>query len=269
MMATVPSAQAAFPGDNGKLAFVKGFDIYTANPDGTGLMPLTSTAAQEARPAWSPNGTRIAFAADYSGQWDIYVMNADGGGVTRLTTDPALDYSPDWSPDGTKLVFASSRGSSSTTYRDLYTMSADGSSQNRLTTHLSNESDYVPAWSPDGTRIAFERGDSGRGDRIYTIKPDGSDLTLIAAQGEPGCWLDESWSPDWSRPARGWRMSGTSTGTAGSRTTADTRRWRRSDPTGRAWWGCGDGLCSSSIPTPFIRRTARGSPSWRTRTCSR
>ncbi len=69
------------------------------NADGSGPgsgSPTTRRAT--ASPAWSPDGTRIAFKSDRDGNDEIYVMNADGTGQTNLTSNAAVDYSPDWQP---------------------------------------------------------------------------------------------------------------------------------------------------------------------------
>lgn len=79
------SAQGAFPGENGRIAFVSNRDgnaeIYTSAPDGSDPRRLTSTLQAESSPSLSPDGTRIAFARAQ----DIWVMNADGSVATQLT----------------------------------------------------------------------------------------------------------------------------------------------------------------------------------------
>ena len=94
---------------NGKIAFYassRGYlGIYTRNPDGSELTRLTSGADIE--PAWSPDGTQIAFTRFYGAtQGEIFVMNADGSNQRRLTAN-ANDRNPTWSPDGTKIAFSS------------------------------------------------------------------------------------------------------------------------------------------------------------------
>jgi Tol biopolymer transport system component len=96
------------------------------NADGSGQTNLTNNPANDFNPAWSPDGTKIAFASEPNRRdTEIFVMNADGSGQTNLTNNPAQDGSPDWSPDGTKIAFTSNRRSG-VTY-DIVVMNADGS----------------------------------------------------------------------------------------------------------------------------------------------
>jgi TolB protein len=83
-----PSAQAAFPGTNGKIAFTSNrngnYEIYTVNPDGTGLARLTRDPNADVEPTWSADGGQIAFRrswVDGSNRSAIFVMNADGSGL--------------------------------------------------------------------------------------------------------------------------------------------------------------------------------------------
>jgi Tol biopolymer transport system component len=88
-------------------------------------------------PAWSPDGSRIAFEAwPTEDNGEIYVMNADGTGAVNLTNDPAFDRWPAWSPDGTAIVFSSGRRVSvpGDPPYDLYIMNDDGSDVERITT---------------------------------------------------------------------------------------------------------------------------------------
>jgi hypothetical protein len=93
-------AGAAFPGENGKIAFESNRDgnaeIYTMNPNGQGIDRLTNNPAGDFFPSWSPDGNKIAFYSLRDGDPEIYTMNANGTGVDRLTNNPAGDFFPSW-----------------------------------------------------------------------------------------------------------------------------------------------------------------------------
>ena len=81
----------------------------------SGLMPgqsrqITSGDFWQDEPALSPDGTRIAFTSDESGNRDIWIIGVRGGNPVRLTSDPADDYYPAWFPEGTAIAFVSDRG---------------------------------------------------------------------------------------------------------------------------------------------------------------
>jgi Tol biopolymer transport system component len=73
-------------------------DLYLVHPNGMGLTQLTDTPDDEMTPAWSPDGTRIAFATDRDGNYEIYVMQTDGTQPVRLTNNPGFDGGPAWRP---------------------------------------------------------------------------------------------------------------------------------------------------------------------------
>ncbi len=109
ILALPSAAQAAFPGHNGKIAFDSNrdgnYEIYTANPDRSGLTNITNNPANELSPAWSADGSKIAFYSDRDGNYDIYTMNPDGTGQTNISNNPGTDQEPAWSPDGSKIAF--------------------------------------------------------------------------------------------------------------------------------------------------------------------
>ena len=189
-------AEGAFPGVNGKIAFVTdrdgNFEIYVMNADGSGQTRLTNDPASDLGPAWSPDGTQIAFASDRDGNSEIYVMNADGSGQKRLPGDSAFDGVPAWSPDGTKITFTSLRDGNF----EVYVMDADGSDQTNISDNGAQ--DGFSAWSPNGSKIAFATDRDGNAE-IYTMNEDGTGQINVtnnpAADGRP------AWSPDGSKIA--------------------------------------------------------------------
>jgi TolB protein len=141
-------------------------------------------------PAWSPDGTTIAFASKRSGSLDLYAMSADGSGTRRLTSTKEDEGQPTWSPDGDRIAFA--RGASSR----IFVMGADGSGAHRLTDGEADESE--PAWSPDGRWIAYVRREAGSSIReLWLVRPDGSQPRQLTKLG--GVAQAPAWSPDGRR----------------------------------------------------------------------
>ena len=177
----------AFAGANGKIAFTRN-GIETMNADGSGVQTLTPNGAA---PAWSPDGSRIAFIVN-DGDNEIFVMNANGSGITQLTFNTADDQGPTWSADGTRIGF----NSNSTGVYQIYTISPTGGSPTALTSDAGGN--FTPSWSPNGSKIAFTSIRDGHNE-IYVMNPDGTGQTRLTGDDE---WdYDATWSPDGARIA--------------------------------------------------------------------
>jgi TolB protein len=196
---SAPIGHAAFPGANGKIVFSSERDgnpeIYVMNADGSGQTRLTNNSAVDVDPAWSADGTKIAFTSTRDGapsDGEIYVMSADGSGQTRLTDLPGSNGEPAWSPDGTKIVFRSFRDGNS----EIYVMNADGTGVTNLTNNPAD--DAAPNWSPDGTKIVFYSDRDGDYE-IHVMNADGTGVTNLT--NNPGIDINPNWSPDGTKIA--------------------------------------------------------------------
>ena len=183
--------------------------ISTIRADGRGFKRITS-GAYDYDPAWSPDGTRIAFASDRGHDVpNVYVMDADGKNVVRLTDSSGRggSYAPTWSPDGTQIAFARSDGAAN---ENIYVIGADGTGLRRLT--ASRARDTSPAWSPvplpesEETQIAFVSDRTGQPE-IYIMRTDGSREYRLT--GKWGSRSTGFWAPAWSPDARWLALAGT------------------------------------------------------------
>ena len=188
------------------------FDLARVNVDGSQVTRLIGSQRFESLPAWSPDGTRIAFVGGTQelrtrrSLVRLHTMTPDGDNVRAIEAGIAAFYPPSWSPDGQQLAFvALIRHTDHDTF-DRYgrlkfaryvirTVAADGSDSKRLTETVSG-----PSWSPDGTRIAFAMpSPDGDGVALFTIAVDGSDRRRVAPIDN---WVRfEGAETD---PARGW-----------------------------------------------------------------
>jgi Tol biopolymer transport system component len=164
-----------------------GYEIYAQNPDGSPRRLTFNDPISDRAPAWSPDGTKIAFWSARNGNRDVFVMNADGSGVMQLTTYADSDRDPVWSPDGTKIVFERTLPGGNS---DLFVMNATGTNQTNVTNNPSD--DRNAAWSPDGTKIAFRSSRDGNSE-IYVMNADGTGVQRLT--NDPAIDDDPDWQP--------------------------------------------------------------------------
>ncbi len=209
-----PAADATFPGQNGKIFFTAhavvggleqgGLDVWSVNPDGSGLINLTDLPGgpgEGAQPSVSGDGTRVAFTVGSQATSEIWVMNSDGSNPHRLTNDNLLDQTPAFSPDGSRIAWG--RWSPFPTYvvRDIWVMNADGTSPRALIT--TGHQDVLPDFTPDGQTIVYANETGGTNFDLATAPSSGGPFSTAApiATTAPATELLPSVSPDGARVA--------------------------------------------------------------------
>jgi Tol biopolymer transport system component len=147
---------------------------------GEPAVQLTYDSGYENNAAWSPDGSTIAFMADYGGTWDIWTMPATGGAATQITSDPAQETEAAWSPGSDYIAF---RRRPVGCTADIWIVPAAGGAAIQITDNLSG--DWAPSWSPDGTKIAF-----------FSIRTGNYDIFVIDV---PGAGIEPRRGTSWSR----------------------------------------------------------------------
>jgi hypothetical protein len=171
------------------------FQVWVVNSDGSGQRQLTGLAEGACQPAWSPDGSQLAFTSPCSGKKElyigsrIYISDTDGKNphAIPITLNSAGDFSPAWSPDGKMIAFASLRGDSKP-HILIYTIS---DSSFKTVTNAAY-GDLNPVWAPSGLQIAFVR--QFPNSQVWI-----SDLTgQQQFQYSPSGAVIDQW-PDWSK----------------------------------------------------------------------
>jgi TolB protein len=185
-----------FRGDDDGLPNTDDEEILVANADGGAITALTDDAYLDSAPAWSPDGTRIAWESrrDGGGDREIFVMDADGANVVQLTDNTVHDEGPAWSPDGRLIAFT--RATTEGDPGDVWVMGADGGDPVQVTdTSVIEES---PDWQP----IPFTAGSEAEprhacGD--LSLVPGGVASVVAVKQG---CDVALDVAAEWQAGAR-------------------------------------------------------------------
>jgi Tol biopolymer transport system component len=171
------------------------YDIYRADPDGSNLRPLTTTAGYDAEATIAPDGL-IAFTSVRDGDMEIYTMRADGSGVRRLTRSPGPDGGPFFSWDGQRIAYRGRPLEPGAELQDylallkehlwrptkleISVMDRDGRNNQRVTSLAA--ASFAPSWHPDGKRLIFAsnyKDPQQRNFDIFLINVDGTGLEQV------------------------------------------------------------------------------------------
>ena len=181
----------AFVSDSGSVCCGHA-SIFVMHADGSHTTRVTSGDFSDGAPAWSPDGSTIAFTTDRTPA-GIWVINADGSNVRPLITAPDFlaPGEPTWSPDGRSLAFSAAVKDSLNNFIGVIEIAdADGSHARQLMTNATDIGS--PSWSPDGTRMLFVAAPDGIGTHIYEVNIDGTQQHQLSNQLD----RDPRWSPD-------------------------------------------------------------------------
>lgn len=195
------AASATTHHDNGRIAFSTGFltvfpdlsrhsQVFTVNPDGSDVRQLTHVpkGSVAGAPDFSPNGRRIVYISNVSGNFAIWVMDADGSHQHRLLGTPGFDYfGPRFSPDGSQLVFTRCNVAPGfPEYCHIDVANADGSNVAQIVGGHRNNGNA--AFSPDGHWIVFDSDRAGLLSAIWRVPAVGGRATRLTPANLEAFW---------------------------------------------------------------------------------
>ena len=149
---------------------------------------LSPSLFHDFHPIWSPDGKRLVFFSNRSGNLDIWSIKSNGSDLKQLTTHTMEDLYGTWSPDGDRIAFLSTRSKEVA----IWTMKSDGSDHRQLT--AGGNGDWGASWSPDGARIVFGSSrlsglNEPKGDQLVLERPRLFERILVGDIPSEAIWI--------------------------------------------------------------------------------
>jgi TolB protein len=154
----------------------KRYALQVADADGYNPQTVVSSNEPIISPAWSPDGTRLAYVSFEKKKPIIFVQSLTSGSREILANYKGNNSAPAWSPDGSKLAIVLTYGANS----QIYTISSNGGNLKQIT--KSSAIDTEPVFSPDGSMIYFSSDRGGR-PQIYKVPADGGSPSRVTFEG--------------------------------------------------------------------------------------
>ena len=152
------------------------YTLWVADADGEGAQAALASPEPIISPAWSPDGSQLAYVSFESRKPVIYAHNVSSGKRRLIANFRGSNSAPAWAPDGSQLIATLSREGGS----QLYAVGLNGGEPRRLT--QTSSIDTEPAYSPDGKTIYFV-SDRGGAPQIYRMSPSGGDAERVTFAG--------------------------------------------------------------------------------------
>jgi serine/threonine protein kinase/Tol biopolymer transport system component len=146
---------------------------------------LTSGMSIDRQPVFSPDGKRLLFSSNRSGNIDIWGLDLESGATVRMTDDPAGDWDPAFSPDGASLIWSSDRSGN----MEIWLGGIDGSGATQVS-HDGIDAEN-PTMTADGQWIIYASSSDAQAG-VWKVKPDGTEAQMLT----PGSYLIPEVSPD-------------------------------------------------------------------------